>query len=250
MRNIKLTIQYDGTQYSGWQIQKNATAIQEVIQRAIKKITGEKVNLIGSGRTDAGVHAEAQVANFKTRTKIPLKKLQMAFNSQLPADIAVTHAEEAPSGFNAQKSAHSKLYRYTIFNNDYVGPLVRHYAAKCFFELDLARMRKAAKILTGRHDFKSFRTVDGEEKNTVRKLEYIKIAKTGDVVYIYMKANGFLYNMARAIAGTLVEVGRGKFSVEKVKEILAKKDRRCCGPTMPAKGLCLVRVFYPAKRHK
>jgi len=275
MRNIKLTIRYDGSRYAGWQFQKNSLSIQEVIQEAIKKITGEHVNLIGSGRTDAGVHAEAQVANFKTRSKIPLKNLRMALNSRLPRDIVITHIEEAGLKFNSQHHAKSKLYRYTIYNNDFVDPFLRRYAAKCFFKLDIGAMKKAAKILTGRHDFRSFQTVDGPstrpepvvrlaqgrgeqgmrislraasnhgtEKNAVRKIEYIKIAKSGDLVYIYMKADGFLYNMARVIAGTLVEVGRGKFGIARVKDILVEKDRRSCGPTMPAQGLCLVKVKY------
>jgi tRNA pseudouridine38-40 synthase len=244
MRNIKLTIRYDGTRYAGWQSQKNALAIQDVIQDTIRKITRERVSVIGSGRTDAGVHAEAQVANFKTKSKIPLEKLQMALNSMLPKDIAITYAEEAGAKFNAQKSAKSKLYRYTIMNNDYMDPLIRHFAAKCFFKLDLNSMRRAAKYLTGRHDFKSFRAVDGEEKNSVRTVKYIKIEKDGDLVYIYIEADGFLYNMARNIAGTLVEVGRGKFAVSRVKDIMLKRDRKFSGPTMPARGLCMVAVKY------
>lgn len=244
MRNIKLTIRYDGSRYAGWQRQKNASAIQEVIQHAVKNITGEKVNLTGSGRTDAGVHAEAQIANFRTGSKIPLKNLRMALNSELPKDIVITHIEEAGPKFDSQRSAKSKIYRYTIYNDDFIDPFIRRYAAKCFFKLNMGDMKKAAKILTGRHDFKSFRTCDGQEKNTVRKIEYIKIAKSKDVVYIYIKADGFLYNMARSIVGTLVEAGRGKFSLKYVKDILLKKDRRFCGPTMPAKGLCLVKVFY------
>lgn len=244
MRNIKLTIRYDGTQYAGWQSQKNGLAIQDVIQGAIKVITLESVSLIGSGRTDAGVHAEAQVANFKTKSKIPLKKLQMALNSRLPRDIAITHIEEAGTKFNAQKSAKSKLYRYTIVNNDYMDPLVRHFAAKCFYKLDINLMRKAAKYLVGRHDFKSFRTTDGEEKNSVRTIKNIKIEKDGNSVYIYIEANGFLYNMVRSIVGTLVEIGRGKFAVSGMKDILLKRNRKFSGPTMPAKGLCMVRVLY------
>ena len=244
MRNIKLTIRYDGTRYSGWQSQKNGLAIQDVIQGAIKTITGQRVNLVGSGRTDAGVHAEAQVANFKTKSKISLEKLQMALNSMLPKDIAVTRAEDASLKFNAQKSAKSKLYRYTIMNNDYMDPLIRHFAAKCFFKLDLGLMRKAAGHLTGRHDFRSFRATDGEEKNSVRTIKYIKIEKDGDLVYIYIEANGFLYNMARSIVGTLVEVGRGKFEIARVKEIISQRNRRFSGPTMPAKGLCMVAVKY------
>jgi len=244
MRNIKLIIQYEGTRYAGWQFQKNAKSIQEVIQNAIRKITGEKANLIGSGRTDAGVHAEAQVANFRTRSGIPLKNLQMALNSALPDDIVISKMEEVGFRFNAQHDAKSKLYRYTIVNNDFVNPLLRRYAAKCFYKIDINLMGKAAKILVGRHDFTSFQTMDGEEKGAIRTIEYIKFEKFEDIVYIYMKANGFLYNMARSIVGTLIEVGRGKFSLDCVKEILEKKDRRLSGPTMPAKGLCLVKVNY------
>ena len=244
MRNIKLTIRYDGTRYAGWQSQKNGLAIQDVIQAAIKKITGQVVSLIGSGRTDAGVHAEAQVANFKTKSALPLNKLRMALNSMLPGDIAITKVEETDRKFNAQKSARSKLYRYTIMNNDYMDPLVRHFASKCFYELDISAMRKAAKHLVGSHDFKSFQTTDGVEKNSIRTIKNIKIEKSGDLVYIYIEANGFLYNMARSIVGTLVEVGRGKFEIVRVKSIILQRNRRFSGPTMPAKGLCMVAVKY------
>ncbi len=244
MRNIKLTISYDGTRYAGWQSQTNGLAIQDIIQGAIKTLTGERVHLTGSGRTDAGVHAEAQAANFRTRSKLPLENIQKALNKYLPKDIAIIHIEEAAPGFNAQKSAKSKLYRYTIFNNDYTDPLIRHFAAKCFYKLNIARMRKASRDLTGRHDFRAFKTIDGVKKNCVRTIKNIKIERTGDLVYIYIEANGFLYNMARSIAGTLVEIGRGKFDPDRIKEIIKKRDRRTCGPTMPAKGLCLIKVRY------
>lgn len=244
MRNIKLTIRYDGTGYSGWQCQKNGRTIQETIERALKRITGKRIHITASGRTDAGVHAMAQVANFKTRSKIPLQKLQMALNSVLPKDIVIYRIEEAGPGFDAQRGAKSKLYRYTIMNNDYLDPFLYRYAAKCFHALDLTLMKRAARHIVGRHDFRSFRAVDGEERNCVRTVKGIAIRRDGDLIYIDIEADGFLYNMARNIVGTLVEVARGKFSVEKVKEIMLKKDRRFCGPTMPAKGLCLVKVRY------
>ncbi|MDP2912695.1 MAG: tRNA pseudouridine(38-40) synthase TruA [Candidatus Omnitrophota bacterium] len=244
MRNLKLTIQYDGTGYSGWQFQKNGLSVQEVIQNAIKKITGEKVCVVGSGRTDAGVHAEAQVANFKTSSKIPLKKFQMALNSVLPKDIVIARMEEAGLKFNAQHDARGKLYRYIIVNNDFVNPLLRRFAAKCFYALDLGAMKKAARYLAGRHDFRSFQAKDGVGRNAVRTIRKITIEKKGDLVYIYMEADGFLYNMARNITGTLIEVGRGKISAGDVRVILRKKDRKLCGPTMPARGLCLVKVKY------
>jgi len=246
MRNIKLTIRYDGTNYSGWQFQKNSRrTIQAVIERAIEKITGKHSHLTGSGRTDAGVHAKAQVANFKTRSKIPLKNLRMALNSELPKDIVIYKAEEAPAGFDAQRSARSKLYRYTIMNADLLDPFLRRYAAKVFYAIDVGLMKRAARDLAGKHDFKAFRAKDdGAEKNSVRTIKAIRIEKEGDLIYIDIEADGFLYNMARNIVGTLVEVGRGKFSVASVRDILRKKERRFCGPTMPAKGLCMERVAY------
>ena len=244
MRNIKLTIAYDGTNYSGWQCQKNGRAIQDVIERLIKKITARRAKLVASGRTDAGVHAAAQVANFKTASKIPLKNIQMALNSGLPKDIVIIGAEEAGLKFNSQHDAKSKLYRYTIANNYFVDPFIRRFAAKCFYKLNLNEMKKAAGFLAGRHDFRSFQTKDQIERDSVRTIKKITIVKNADMVYIYMEADGFLYNMARSIAGTLVEVGRGKIGCEGVKEILLKRDRRFCGPTMPAKGLTLLKVKY------
>ena len=244
MRNIKLSIAYDGTKYSGWQCQKNGIAIQDVIESSLKKITGRKTKLIASGRTDAGVHAAAQVANFKTISKIPLKNLQMALNSSLPKDIVIIGIKEANLKFNSQHDARSKIYCYTIANNDFVDPFIRRFAAKCFFKLNLNEMKRAAKHLIGRHDFRSFQTKDRVERNSVRTIKRVTIVKNKDIVYIYMEADGFLYNMARSIAGTLVEAGRGKIDAESVKNILLKKDRRFCGPTMPAKGLSLLKVKY------
>lgn len=244
LRNIKLTISYDGTRYSGWQFQTNGLSIQEVLQSAIKKITGRKVNLTGSGRTDAGVHAEGQIANFKTASKIPLKRLQMGLNRELPKDIVILKAEEAPISFDSRRWVKSKFYRYTIYNNDFLDPLIRNFAVKCFYDIDIVNMRRAAASLKGKHDFRSFQAKDTTEKESVRTLKNIKIEKKGDLVYIHMEANGFLYNMARIIAGTLVEAGRGKIRSGEIKKILLRKDRRFAGPTMPAKGLCLVKVRY------
>jgi tRNA pseudouridine38-40 synthase len=244
MRNIKLTIRYDGTDYCGWQFQKNALSIQETIEKAVKKITGVRSAVIASGRTDAGVHAFAQVANFKTASSIPLGNLRMALNTILPDDIVVLRAEEAEPGFNSQKQARSKLYRYVIYNKEFMDPLLRRYASKCFFKLDPTLMKRGAKNIIGRHDFTSFRTKDGAEKDAVRTVKYIKIKKEGDLVYIDIEADGFLYNMVRNIVGTLIEVGRGKFKVDHVAEIIKKKDKRLCGPTAPAKGLSLIRVRY------
>jgi tRNA pseudouridine38-40 synthase len=244
MRNIKLTIRYDGTAYAGWQTQSNARTIQETLEKAIGSVTGEKASLIASGRTDAGVHAEAQVANFRTCTALPLKNIRQAVNSRLPKDIVISRIEKCAPRFNARHDAKSKTYRYILANGDSVDPFMRHYAAKCFYSLNIRSMRQAARHLMGRHDFSAFRSVDGRCADPVRKIKRIRIEKEGKLVYIYMEADSFLYNMARAIVGTLVEAGRGKIRPGYVKEILRKKERGFCGPTAPAKGLCLVRVRY------
>lgn len=244
LRNIKLTIRYEGTGYSGWQFQKNARTIQDTIEKAIRRIVRGKVSLIASGRTDAGVHASAQIANFRTASNIPADNLRMALNAKLPEDILITKAEEASPDFNAQKSAKSKHYRYTIYNKDFMDPFLRRFTAKCFFKLDAAEMKKGAGHLVGRHDFTSFRTKDGKEKDSVRTVKYIKIKRKSDLIYIDIEADGFLYNMVRNIVGTLIDVGRGKLKSGDVAKILAGQDKRMCGPTAPASGLSLMKVNY------
>ena len=245
MRNIKLTIQYEGTNYSGWQSQKNAVSIQEVIQEALKKILGHKAANTGSGRTDAGVHALGQIANFPTASKISLKKIYMALNSMLPKDIVISRVGEAGPKFNAQRSAKSKLYRYTLVNGDFIDPFIRRFAARSFYKLDIGLMRKAAGKLTGRHDFSAFRATDKDPgKESMRSIKVLRIERTGNVMNFFVEADGFVYNMVRNIVGTLVEIGRGKFPVSRAAELIKKKDRRLCGPKMPAKGLCLMRVKY------
>ena len=244
MRNIRLTIQYDGTNYAGWQFQKNARSVQETIERALKKILGENIRLIGAGRTDSGVHAREQAANFKTRSKLPAKNIQKALNSRLPKDIRVSKVEEAAAVFNSQFDAKAKAYRYTIVNSDFMDPFLRRFAAKCFYRLDINAMKKAARHLLGRHDFRTFQAKDVRRRQAVRTVKKIRIEKSGNLIYIDMEADGFLYNMARNIVGTLIEVGRGKMAPDDVREILKKLDRRLAGPTAPAAGLCLVKVKY------
>ena len=243
-RNIKLTIKYDGTNYSGWQSQDNANSIQAVIESALKVITGRKTKLVSAGRTDAGVHAIAQAANFRTTSELPIKNIQKALNTVLPKDIVISGIKEAQNGFNARNDARSKRYRYTLVRADFVDPLIRRFAVRCKYELDLAAMRREARNLIGRHDFKSFQASGSNMVDTARVIKDIRIAKDKDLISIDIEADGFLYNMARNIVGTLVEVGRGKMAEGITKEILRKKDRRCCGPTAPAKGLCLVEVKY------
>jgi tRNA pseudouridine38-40 synthase len=244
MRNVKLTIEYDGTDYAGWQVQPNGTSVQAVVQDAIAAITGEtSVKLIGSGRTDAGVHAAGQVANFRTGSTIPAADLVHAINSKLPADVAVVAAEDAPDDFHARYSATSKTYRYAILNRAVRSPLERRRTAFVRGTLDLAAMRRAARHVVGEHDFACFQSKpDG--KPSVRTLTRCDVERSGDGIAITVAANGFLYNMVRAIAGTLIEVGLGRREPDSVAGLIASRDRSLAGPTAPPAGLCLMRVEY------
>jgi tRNA pseudouridine38-40 synthase len=242
--NVRILIEYDGTAYSGWQRQKNATSIQEVLETAISSITGEKTYVTGSGRTDAGVHALGQVANFKTETRIPLDKLPYAINSKLPKDIVVKHAERVPEDFHARFAAKSKIYTYTIYNAKFPSPLLRKYSYYFPKPLDITAMQRAADILTGTHDFASFMASGSPVKSTVRRIDRLEILKSGDVIRLEMKANGFLYNMARIIAGTLLDIGTNKKMADEMVSILKSKDRSLAGRTLPPQGLCLVKVIY------
>lgn len=245
MRNIKLTIRYDGTNYAGWQFQKNAKSIQAAIESALKKLLRQnKVRLIGASRTDSGAHAKGQIANFKTNALLPLENIQKALNSILPKDIVISNIEEAAWNFNSQYDAKAKLYSYTISIGDFIDPFLRRFAMQCRYRLNIRSTQRAAGCLIGRHDFKSFQTKDVKERDAVRRIKNIKIEKEKNLVYIYIEADGFLYNMARNIVGTLIEVGRGRISEDRMKEILSKKERAFSGPTAPAKGLCLLKVRY------
>jgi tRNA pseudouridine38-40 synthase len=244
LRNIKLTIQYDGTDYSGWQTQANSRSIQGEIESALKNVLGSRAHVKGAGRTDAGAHALGQTANFKTRTAMPADRLRKAINSRLPHDIVIRKAEDIPERFDSQLDAVSKVYRYTIFNSDFINPLLARYAALVPYKLDMKTMKRAAKLFIGRHDFRSFQKTGSNVKTTRRSVKYLKIKKRGKVIEIDIEADGFLYNMFRTIVGTLVEVGRGKMPASQVKDILSAPDRRLAGPTAPANGLCLVRVKY------
>ena len=235
---------YEGSCYAGWQYQKNAKTVQETIESALKDLTGRKVRLVGSGRTDSGVHAIGQVANFKTDSALPLKKIKDALNSALPEDILIALAEEVPLRFDSQRSAKSKQYRYTVTTSRFVDPFIRHFVARFSYVLNLSSMRRSARALEGRHNFKAFQSSGSVEKNTVRTVKKIRIEKRDSLVYIDIWADGFLYNMVRIIAGTLLEIGRGKIPENRIKSIVSKRDRSLAGPTAPAKGLCLMRVEY------
>jgi tRNA pseudouridine38-40 synthase len=246
MRNIKLTLQYDGSDYFGWQRQKNTRqTISEIIENVLSKVLQEKLKLIAAGRTDTGVHAREQVANFVTNSKMSLPRLHQSLNAILPKDIRVIKVELAPADFNSRYSAKVKTYRYTILNSYSSDVFLRRYIYHYpLSRLDVPAMRKAAAILVGSHDFISFKRTDKKIRSTMRDIKQIKITKKGKLIHIDVTANSFLYHMVRNIAGTLIEIGKGSFPPENIKNILKAKDRRTAGPTAPACGLCLMKVKY------
>ena len=245
MRNIKLTIEYDGKDFNGWQKQPNKLNIQGTIEQAIKIITGEEVELNASGRTDAGVHALGQVANFKTNSNIPIEKVAIAINSNLKKSIRIIKAEEVQEKFHSRLSCKKKTYRYVINNSEIPSAIYRNLETHIPIKLDVEKMKKAAKYLEGEHDFKSFKASGTSSKSSIRIIYQAKIIQMlNNRIYIELTGNGFLYNMVRIIAGTLVDVGSGKINPEEVKEIIDAKDRSMAGKTLPPQGLYLVSVEY------
>jgi len=245
-RNLRLGIEYDGTKYCGWQAQRSHRfkSIQEVIEKTLQRILREKIKLIASGRTDAGVHAQAQVANFKTHSKITTEKLQRALNGLLPQDIKINAIKEAPLGFHSRFAAKSKVYRYLILNRSYPSALLRNTVYFYPHPLKIRLMRREARFLLGRHNFKSFKASENKERDAVRTIKRIKISKKNDLINIEIEADGFLYNMVRNIVGTFIEIGRGRSAYGSLKKILLSKNRKLAGPCVPASGLCLVKVKY------
>jgi len=243
-RNIRLVIEYDGTRYGGWQRQKNSITIQQRLEEAIEKIVHEHVNVIGAGRTDAGVHALAQVANFRTTSRIPAAKFVSATNAHLPKDIAVRGADEVPLDFHARYDAQARHYRYTILNDPVRTAIGRSYAYRVWPPLDLGPMQEAAHGLLGEHDFSAFETESSPERQSVRRIERADLSRAGPYVLFDVVGNAFLYNMVRAIVGTLIQVGRGKITPHEFQDVLATRDRTFAGPNVPAHGLCLVQVRY------
>lgn len=244
MRNIKLIISYDGSSYHGWQRQPDADTIQQQIESAAEKLFGEKISVTGSSRTDAGVSAIGQVANFNVDSSVPTENIARALNGSLCEEIAVVSAEEVDEDFNAIRSAKGKLYRYSICTSQ-IRPVLEikhcwHYP----YKLDAGQMDKAAKLLAGKKDFKSFASAADTRQSSVRTIISCTVFQEGDWIHIEVEGDGFLYNMVRNIAGTLVEIGRGRWTPEKITEILAAKDRTVAGPLAPAYGLCLMRIDY------
>ncbi|MDD5747158.1 MAG: tRNA pseudouridine(38-40) synthase TruA [Candidatus Omnitrophica bacterium] len=250
MNNILLKIEYDGTRYKGWQSQRTATAdgevftVQETISAALSRMLQHPVNLIGSGRTDAGVHAKAQYANFKTPVQLPLSKLKRSLNGMLPGDIRIKSARYVGGDFHAQYRAKGKVYRYTILNHPDSSAFLRQYAYTVRVPLDISAMRREAAGLIGEHDFSSFQASDSKSRHPVRTVRRLVLRKRGRVITIDIEADGFLYNMVRNIVGTLVEIGRNKLGRGSMRAILQARNRQCAGPTAPPQGLCLMKVYY------
>jgi tRNA pseudouridine38-40 synthase len=244
MRTIKLIIEYDGTSYAGWQIQPNGLAVQQVIEEALHRLLNEKVRLRSSGRTDAGVHARGMVAAFQTTTNLPLRAYVDGTNRFLPPDIAILDASDAPPGFRPIGDALAKLYRYTILTTPVRSPLHRFHAWHIRETLDLDAMTEAARHFVGTHDYAAFRASNCVAKTTVRRIDSVTVTRSGDFIIIDVVGEGFLKNMVRVMAGTLVDIGRGRFIPAHVSWLLQNRDRKQAGVTAPACGLCLIKVDY------
>ena len=244
MRNIKIIIEYDGKSFNGWQKQPTKLNIQGEIEKAIFEITGEEVNLIASGRTDAGVHAFGQVANFNTETKLPIEKIAKAINSKLKKSIVIKSAQEVDEQFHSRYSVHSKTYRYIINNSENGTAIYRDLEYHYPFKLNEEKMNEAIKYFEGEHDFKGFKASGTSSKSSVRTIYEGTVWRDGDRINIEITGNGFLYNMVRIIAGTLLEVGEGKITPEEIPNIINSQDRKKAGRTLPAKGLYLMKVEY------
>ena len=241
---IVLEIEYDGTDYCGWQIQPNGDTVQEEIELAIEKVTGVRSQVCGSGRTDSGVHAAGQVAHFDTNSSIPPEKFAAAINAVLPNDIKIKRSKQADENFHARFSAKKKTYVYKMYVGEFVSPLKDRYALHIPYKLNVENMQKAANMLIGEHDFKCFLASNSDVKDTVRTIYRSQITFNGDDIEYTVTGNGFLYNMVRIIVGTLLKVGEGKMAPEELNEILSSGDRTKAGATVPARGLTLLSVEY------
>lgn len=245
MKRIKLTVAYDGTDYCGWQVQPNGVTIEEVLNREISGLVGEEIRVIGASRTDSGVHALGNVAVFDTESTIPAERFAHALNRRMPEDIVITRSEEVPDDWHPRyQDVITKTYEYHIYNAEVPNPLKRRTTAFVSFSLDVEQMKKGAAYLVGEHDFVSFCNVRTNTNDTVRTVYDLTVEQNGEDICIRITGNGFLYNMVRIIAGTLIRVGRGFYTPEKVKEILEAGKRTEAGVTAPPEGLTLVHIQY------
>ena len=244
MRNIALFLKYDGSAYHGWQVQKNARSVAQTLEEATAAVVGHKVHLTGCGRTDAGVHARVYVANFRTDSSIPCDRLPYALNTHLPDDIVVYDAKEVHDGFNAIGSCVRKEYTYQIYNSHIRDPFFVHRAWFYPKHLDEKIMQAAAAQFVGTHDFAAVRSVGTDVKSTVRTVHHFEVERQGDLILLRVCANGFLYNMARAMTGTVVYAAEGKIAPEEIGAILQSGNRTAAGPTVPPGGLYLTQLWY------
>lgn len=245
MKRVRIVVAYDGTNYCGWQVQPNGITVEEVLNREISKLTGEKIHIIGASRTDSGVHAMGNVAVFDTETSIPPERMAYALNQRMPEDIVIVRSDEvSPDWHPRYQDEVRKTYEYHIYNAPVPNPLRRRYSAFVSFPMDVEKMREGAVYLVGEHDFVSFCNVRTNVEDTVRTVDSIEITDEGAEITIRITGNGFLYNMVRIIAGTLIRVGRGFYEPEKVKEILEAKKRTEAGVTAPPNGLVLIGIDY------
>lgn len=244
MRRIKLTVAYDGTNYCGWQVQPNGETIEGVLNRTLSELFKEPITVIGASRTDSGVHGCGNVAVFDTEARIPGEKVAFALNQRLPEDIRIQKSEEVEGTFHPRHCDTRKTYQYSIYNATFQHPLHRLYSHFVYRPLEVEKMRQAADYIVGTHDFVSFCSINTSVKDTVRTVYSLEVKKDGNLITIEIKGNGFLYNMVRIIAGTLIQVGLGQYPPEKVQEMLDAKNREASGPTAPANGLTLIEIEY------
>lgn len=245
MLNFKLTIAYDGTEFHGWQAQPGLRTVQETLENALREMTGEDgLRLNASGRTDTGVHALGQVANFRSETTRSAEVLFRGVNARMPEDVILHSLAEVADGFDANRDAKRKLYRYVLHDGDVPDLFLRRYCYHTRYRLDEEKMRRAAQCLLGRHDFRCFETEWPNRASSVRTIMHLAVSRFGDWIWLDVEADGFLYNMVRAIVGTLMNVGRGYWPESKVQELLEAGERTQAGPNAPAQGLFLVRVMY------
>lgn len=241
---VMLTVAYDGTNYCGWQLQNNGPTIEGELNKALSELTGEEIKVIGASRTDSGVHALGNIGVFDTAARMPAEKYSYALNQRLPEDIRIQKSEQVEEAFHPRHCNSKKTYEYRIYNAEFPMPVKRLYAHFTYVPLSEARMKEAASYLVGEHDFKSFCATAAVVESTVRTIYEIQVYREEQEIVLRVTGNGFLYNMVRIIAGTLMEVGKGNLEPEKIKEILGKCDRTCAGPTAPACGLTLYKYEF------
>ena len=244
MKRVKLTVAYDGTNYCGWQIQPNGVTIEEKLNEALTNLFHEEIRVTGASRTDSGVHSLGNVCIFDTDSRMPADRISYALNQRLPDDIVVIDSCEAPEGFHPRFSKSRKTYEYRILNRTFPDPTRRLDTYHFHYPLDAGRMAEAAAFLEGEHDFRSFASVHMQSETSVRTIYRCSVEKAGDLITIRVTGNGFLYNMVRIIAGTLIKVGAGDIAPSEIPQILAACDRSAAGPTAPAHGLTMIGLEY------